>query len=196
MAGWTVLETTIDMRSQAEVGLGKPVRVRMGAKQGPRHWQGQVEETLATGLRGGKGGKAQCEDTGLCPPLPVLLTPSLSHHPPLAQAMLTTGTEVEQGGERTVVGELGPKTPQLVEEAVSTGLQRGEPGGRRVLQQARAESDGLGRCPGFEHLWVHSEGETADTRAVSCALLWQPASHTATTPGRRHTLRRALAQGP
>lgn len=38
-----------------------------------------------------------------------------------------TRTEVEQGGKRAVVGELGSKTPQFIKEAVGTSLEWGEP---------------------------------------------------------------------
>lgn len=36
-------------------------------------------------------------------------------------------TEIEEGGKRAVVGELGSVTSQFIKEAVGTGFQRGEP---------------------------------------------------------------------
>lgn len=33
-----------------------------------------------------------------------------------------TRTEVEEGGKRAVVGELGSETPQFIKETVGTGL--------------------------------------------------------------------------
>lgn len=61
-------------------------------------------------------------------------------------------TEIEERGKRAVVGELGSRTSQFIKEVVGTGFQRGEPRGRGVLQQARAERNGLGRRSRFEHL--------------------------------------------
>lgn len=72
--------------------------------------------------------------------------------PLIPGCVLTARTEIEEGGKRVAVGELGCRTSQFIKEAVGTGFQRGEPRGWCVLQQARAERDGLGRCSGFEHL--------------------------------------------
>lgn len=63
-----------------------------------------------------------------------------------------TRTEIEEGGKRAVVRELDSVTSQFIKEAVGTGFQRGEPRGRCVLQQARAERYGLGWRSRFEHL--------------------------------------------
>lgn len=117
----------------------------------------------------------------LSSPLPSLtlssFPPSLAA-PPAPQIpgrVLTTRTEIEEGGKRAVVGELGSVTSQFIKEAVGTGFQWGEPRGRCVLQQARAECDGLGRCSGFEHLGgrrgTSHEGETPQPLAYSTSLL-------------------------
>lgn len=63
-----------------------------------------------------------------------------------------TGTEIEEGGKRAVVGELDSVTSQFIKEAVGTGFQWREPRGRCILQQARAECYGLGWRSRFEHL--------------------------------------------
>lgn len=60
--------------------------------------------------------------------------------------------EVEQLRQVAAVGQLGPRLPQLVEEAVRAGLQRRDARARRVLQQPRHQVDGLGAGPGPEDL--------------------------------------------
>uniref|UniRef100_A0A8C6GYV7 Uncharacterized protein n=1 Tax=Mus spicilegus TaxID=10103 RepID=A0A8C6GYV7_MUSSI len=137
MVGWTVLETGIDIFSQGEAKLMESqLGLGWGTKQGPSYWQGQVEETLATGLLSVTVERAQCGDTWLSQghlvpsQLPIPAQHQASPHSPhlcWPQAMLTTRTEVEQGGKRAVVGELGSETPQFIEEAVGTSLEWGEP---------------------------------------------------------------------
>lgn len=82
-----------------------------------------------------------------------------------------TRTEIEEWGEWAVVGELGSVTSQFIEEAVGAGLQRGQPRGRSVLQQAGAERDGLRRRSRFEHLGVG--GEVTWVRCPGTGILLQ-----------------------
>jgi len=51
---------------------------------------------------------------------------------------LTDGAEVEEEGQVSAAGQAGAGQAELVEEGVCAGLQRGQPGDRRVLQQAGA----------------------------------------------------------
>lgn len=64
----------------------------------------------------------------------------------------TLGGEVEERGLLSAVGQLDVGVTQLIKEGVSAGLQRGEARRGRVLQQARAEGDGLRRGPRPEDL--------------------------------------------
>lgn len=48
------------------------------------------------------------------------------------------GAEVEEEGQVSPAGQTGAGLAQLVEEGVGAGLQRGQPGDWRVLQQAGA----------------------------------------------------------
>lgn len=64
----------------------------------------------------------------------------------------TLGGEVEEGGLLPPVGQFDVGVSQLVEERVRAGLERGEAGRGRVLQQARAQGDGLRRRTRPEHL--------------------------------------------
>ena len=56
----------------------------------------------------------------------------------LGRGSLTDGAEVEEQGQVSAAGQAGAGLAQLVEEGVRAGLQRGQPGDRRVLQQAGA----------------------------------------------------------
>lgn len=60
--------------------------------------------------------------------------------------------EVEEEGQVSPAGQAGAGLAQLVEEGVGTGLQRGQPGHRRVLQQAGAQGDGLRGRARLKHL--------------------------------------------
>lgn len=64
----------------------------------------------------------------------------------------TCGAEVEEHGQLPAAGQPCVRLAQLVEEGVWAGLQRREPGGRRVLQQAGAQSDGFWRRARLKHL--------------------------------------------
>lgn len=64
----------------------------------------------------------------------------------------TLGGEVEERRLLPPVGQLDVGVAQLVEEGVRAGLQRGEAGRGRVLQQARAQGDGLRGRARSEHL--------------------------------------------
>lgn len=66
--------------------------------------------------------------------------------------MRTLGGEVEERGLLPPVGQFDVGVAQLVEEGVCAGLQRGEAGRGRVLQQAGAQGDGLRRRTRPEHL--------------------------------------------
>lgn len=57
--------------------------------------------------------------------------------------LCTLGGEVEERRLLPPVGQLDVGVAQLVEEGVRAGLQRGETGRGRVLQQAGAQGDGL-----------------------------------------------------
>ena len=68
------------------------------------------------------------------------------------EGSLTNRAEVEEQGQVSAAGQAGAGLVQFVEEGVGAGLQRGQPGHRRVLQQARAQGDGLCGRAGLKHL--------------------------------------------
>lgn len=72
----------------------------------------------------------------------------------------TLGGEVEERRLLSPVGQLDVGVAQLVEEGVRAGLQRGEAGRGRVLQQARAQGDGLRGRARSEYLRGQSEADT------------------------------------
>lgn len=98
--------------------------------------------------------------------LPSLAAPPAPQIPGWA---LTARTEIEERGERAVVGELGSRTSQFIEEAMGAGFQRREPRGGGVLQQAGAERDGLGRRSRFEHLGVQKRRLRPWVLVCSCS---------------------------
>lgn len=65
---------------------------------------------------------------------------------------LTDRTEVEEERQFSPAGQAGVGLTQLVEEGVRTRLQGRQPRHRGVLQQPRAEGDGLRRGARLEYL--------------------------------------------
>lgn len=65
------------------------------------------------------------------------------------------GSEIEERGLLAPVGQLDVGVAQLVEKRVRAGLEGREAGGGRVLQQARAQRDGLRGRTRPEHLHTH-----------------------------------------
>lgn len=66
----------------------------------------------------------------------------------------TCGAEVEEVRQLSAVGESRVRLAQFIKEGVGAGLERGESGGWRVLQQAGAQGDGFWGGTGFEHLEI------------------------------------------
>ena len=74
------------------------------------------------------------------------------------EGSLTNRAEVEEQGQLSAAGQAGAGLAQLVEEGVGAGLQRGQPRHGRVLQQARAQGDGLCGRAGLKHLGEEERG--------------------------------------